>query len=182
MPGTFLLPAHRPATLGLFLFFCAGFADGVLIPFFPLWAQNTAHIPTGMIGLLFACYAGGEIIAAPLIGGIADRIGRRPTLILSSFGIGCGFLSLFLIHTTLQTAIALLFTGLCESVFHPTIQTIIADIIPTPQQRSWFNLTRVSSSLGQILGPATGAALAIILKTIGTQTQGNPSHTSSSRD
>lgn len=34
----------RPALLGLFLFFCAGFADGALVPFFPLWASREAGI------------------------------------------------------------------------------------------------------------------------------------------
>ena len=28
----------RPAKVGLFLFFAAGLADGVLMPFFALWA------------------------------------------------------------------------------------------------------------------------------------------------
>ncbi len=46
------------------MFFCAGAADGALIPFFPLWASHDAHIPVALIGLLFACYAGGEILAA----------------------------------------------------------------------------------------------------------------------
>ncbi|TIV27082.1 MAG: MFS transporter, partial [Mesorhizobium sp.] len=41
----------RPALLGLFLFFCAGFADGALVPFFPLWASGEANIPIGAIGL-----------------------------------------------------------------------------------------------------------------------------------
>jgi len=38
--------------VGLFLFFIAGLADGVLMPFFALWAQLDAGIPTEYIGLL----------------------------------------------------------------------------------------------------------------------------------
>ncbi|TGT72683.1 MFS transporter [bacterium M00.F.Ca.ET.159.01.1.1] len=150
----------RPALLGLFLFFCAGFADGALVPFFPLWASGEANIPIGAIGLLFACYAGGELVAAPLIGGIADRIGRRPVLILSSFGVGCGFITLFFVHGIVATAIVLLLTGMCESVLHPTILTAIADVTEPSAHPRWFGMARVSSSAGQILGPACGALLA----------------------
>ncbi|PBC07771.1 MFS transporter [Mesorhizobium sp. WSM3859] len=152
----------RPALLGLFLFFCAGFADGALVPFFPLWASSEANIPIGAIGLLFACYAGGELVAAPLIGGIADRIGRRPVLILSSLGVGCGFIALFFVHGVIATAIVLLLTGMCESVLHPTILAAIADVTEPSAHPRWFGMARVSSSAGQIIGPTCGALLALV--------------------
>lgn len=154
--------APRPALLGLLLFFCAGFADGALMPFFPLWASSEANIPVGAIGLLFGCYAGGELLAAPLIGGIADRVGRRPVLIVSSLGVGAGFLALFCVHGVVVTAIVLLLTGMCESVLHPTILTVIADVTAPSTHPRWFSLARVSSSAGQILGPACGALLALL--------------------
>jgi MFS family permease len=152
----------RPALLGLWLFFCAGFADGALVPFFPLWAHTEAGIPVGAIGLLFGCYAGGELIAAPLIGGIADRIGRRPTLIASSMGVGSGIAALFFVHGIVLTALVLLLTGICESVLHPTIMTVIADVTPSPSHRRWFSLARVSSDAGHIFGPAVGALFALL--------------------
>lgn len=152
----------RPALLGLLLFFCAGFADGVLVPFFPLWANTEAGIPVGAIGLLFGCYAGGELVAAPLIGGIADRIGRRPVLILSSLGVGAGFVALFFVHSVIVAAIVLQLTGMCESVLHPTILTTIADVASPSSHPRWFSLARVSSSAGHILGPACGALLALM--------------------
>ncbi|WP_250888716.1 MFS transporter [Mesorhizobium sp. dw_380] len=154
--------APRPALLGLLLSFCAGFADGALVPFFPLWASSEAAIPVGAIGLLFGCYAGGELLAAPLIGGIADRVGRRPVLIASSLGVGAGFLALFFVHGVAATAIVLLLTGMCESVLHPTILTAIADVTSPSAHPRWFGLARVSSSAGQILGPACGALLALL--------------------
>lgn len=159
---SFWRAAPRPALLGLLLFFCAGFADGARVPFFPLWASSEAGIPVGAIGLLFGCYAGGELLAAPLIGGIADRVGRRPVLIASSLGVGAGFLALFFVHGVVVTAIVLLVTGMCESVLHPTILTVIADVTPPSAHPRWFSLARVSSSAGQILGPACGALLALV--------------------
>ncbi|CDX16604.1 conserved membrane hypothetical protein [Mesorhizobium sp. ORS 3324] len=152
----------RPALLGLLLFFCAGFADGALMPFFPLWASSEAGIPIGAIGLLFGCYAGGELIAAPLIGGVADRVGRRPVLIFSSLGVGCGFAALFFVHGVAATAIVLILTGMCESVLHPTILTAIADVTEPSAHPRWFGMARVSSSAGQIVGPACGALLALL--------------------
>jgi MFS family permease len=153
-------PIARPELLGFVLFLCAGFADGMVVPFFPLWARSDAGISVGLIGLLFACYAGGELVATPFIGGIADRIGRRPVLIASSLGVGAGFITLYFADNVLETAAVLLFIGICESVLHPTISTVIAESTPAAEHRHQFSLASVSSGLGKVLGPACGALIA----------------------
>jgi MFS transporter, DHA1 family, tetracycline resistance protein len=151
----------RPAKVGLFLFFAAGLADGVLMPFFALWAQQDAGIPTEYIGLLLGCYAGGELLATPFVGGIADRVGRRPVLLVSSAGVGAGFLLLYLTKGVVAAALSLIVIGVFESVLHPTAATVIADVVPAETLRKHFSLTRVMSNAGRTVGPALGAVLAL---------------------
>ncbi len=55
--------APLATAVGLFLCFFVGFADGVLMPFFALWAEKDAGISASHIGLLLACYSGGELLA-----------------------------------------------------------------------------------------------------------------------
>lgn len=148
------------AVLALLLMFCAGFADGVLVPFLPLWATSEAHVPVAAVGLLFGCYAGGELIAAPFVGGIADRVGRRPVLIVSAIGLGAGIAALNLVHGQLAAAAVLLITGLFESVLHPTIMTVITDVVPPESHRRYFSLAAVTSGVGHVCGPLLGAAVA----------------------
>lgn len=158
----FFLPLfsfRRPHVLGFILYFLAGFADGLMVPFFPLWAQHTAAIPVGLIGLLFGCYAGGELIAAPFIGGIADRVGRRPVLILSATGVGLGFIALYFTHGVIEAALVLVVIGIFESVLHPTIYTLIADVTPAAEHRHQFSIARVCSYAGGISGPLLGAVI-----------------------
>lgn len=159
--GGLLRPARLPAAIGMFLFFCAGYASGVLMPFFALWAKQVAGIPTASIGLLLGCYSGGELLATPLIGGIADRIGRRPVLLMSSAGVGLGFLLLYFVHGVAAAALVLILIGVFESVLHPTIATVIAEAVPAARTRHYFSLARVASNVGRIAGPATGAVLAL---------------------
>ncbi|HEY6831401.1 MAG TPA: MFS transporter [Pseudolabrys sp.] len=153
--------APAPARVGLFLFFVAGLADGVLMPFFALWAHRDVGIPLAYIGLLLGCYAGGELLAAPFVGGIADRIGRRPVLMISSAGIGLGFLLLYIIHGAVAAAASLIVIGIFESVLHPTAATVIADVVPGERLREHFALTQVMSNAGSMAGPALGALLAL---------------------
>ena len=143
------------------LFFAAAVADGILMPFFALWAHKDAGIPIEYIGLLLGCYAGGELLATPFVGGIADRVGRRPVLLVSTCGVGFGFLLLYLVHGAAAVAAALIIIGVFESVLHPTASTVIADVVPAETRREHFAARRVMSSAGSMAGPALGALLAL---------------------
>jgi MFS family permease len=160
-PLTTFRAAPSAARVGSLLFFVASVADGTLMPFFPLWARNDAGIPVQYIGLLLGCYAGGELLATPFVGGIADRVGRRPVLLASTTGIGVGFLLLFFAPGAIATAGALLVIGLFESVLHPTAATVITDVVPAEQRRNHFGMTRMMSNAGRIVGPALGGVLAL---------------------
>ncbi len=149
----------RPARIAVLILFAAGLADGVLMPFFALWAMQSGGIQTAYIGLLLACYAGGELLATPFVGGIADRLGRRPVLLASTAGVGAGFLLLYLTHGMLAAAISLIVIGIFESVLHPTAFAVITDRVPAGQMREHLALARVGSGIGGVVGPAVGALL-----------------------
>jgi MFS transporter, DHA1 family, tetracycline resistance protein len=153
--------APRAAQVGMVLFFAAAVADGILMPFFALWAHKDAGIPIEYIGLLLGCYAGGELLATPFVGGIADRVGRRPVLLVSTCGVGAGFLLLYLVHGAAAVAAALVIIGVFESVLHPTASTVIADVVPAEARREHFAARRVMSNAGSMAGPALGALLAL---------------------
>jgi DHA1 family tetracycline resistance protein-like MFS transporter len=153
--------APGPARVRMFLFFAASMADGVLMPFFALWAHRDAGIATQYIGLLLGCYAGGELLATPFVGGIADRLGRRPVLLASTMGIGTGFVLLFFARGGLLIAAALVTIGIFESVLHPTAAAAIADVAPREKLREHFAMNRIASNAGRVAGPALGAILAL---------------------
>jgi MFS transporter, DHA1 family, tetracycline resistance protein len=153
--------APRAAQVGMFLFFAAAVADGILMPFFALWAHKVGGIPIEYVGLLLGCYAGGELLATPFVGGIADRVGRRPVLLISTVGVGVGFLLLYLVQGAIAVAAALIVIGVFESVLHPTASTVMADVVPAETLREHFAARRVLSNAGSMAGPALGALLAL---------------------
>lgn len=158
---TTLVNAPQAARVGMFLFFVAAVGDGILMPFFALWAYKVAGIGIAFIGLLLGCYAGGELLATPFVGGIADRVGRRPVLLVSTCGVGFGFVLLFFVHGAVAAAAALLVIGVFESVLHPTAATVIADVVPAQARRAHFAARRVMSNAGSMAGPALGAVLSL---------------------
>ena len=123
--------------------------------------QGCRCIPIAYIGLLLGCYAGGELLATPFVGGIADRVGRRPVLLVSTCGVGLGFVLLYLVHGAAAVEAALIIIGVFESVLHPTASTVIADVVPAETRREHFAARSVMSNAGSMVGPAMGALLAL---------------------
>jgi DHA1 family tetracycline resistance protein-like MFS transporter len=127
------------------------------------------------LGLLSGCYSVAQFAAAPLIGALSDRFGRRPVIGLSVAGSVLG-LSLFAITLSLPWAqmwpaaaaaglpLALLFLArIIDGASGGTAATataVLADI-STPENRAKaFGLIGVAFGLGFVLGPALGGWLA----------------------
>ena len=68
-----------------------GFA--LIVPLLTFFADTFGATPF-QTGLLVATYAAMQMIAAPILGRISDRYGRRPVFLISIFGTFIGFLIL----------------------------------------------------------------------------------------
>lgn len=55
---------------------------GLILPLLPFYAE-TFNASGTVVGLLVASYAAGQMIGAPVLGRISDRVGRRPILLVS---------------------------------------------------------------------------------------------------
>jgi len=61
------------------MFFAIGFASGAWAPLVPL-AKARLGVGDGELGLLLLCLGGGSILAMPLAGALAGRLGYRRVL------------------------------------------------------------------------------------------------------
>jgi MFS transporter, DHA1 family, tetracycline resistance protein len=158
----FLTVMPVPARIACLLYFVASVADGALMPFFALWALKIAGVEVGWIGVLLGCYAGGELVATPFIGGMADRVGRRPVLLASTAGVGVGFLLLLFANGPVTAAGCLIVIGIFESVLHPTAATVIGDVVAPERMTESYSVMRLASNAGAMVGPALGALFALL--------------------
>ena len=58
---------------------------GIIIPLLPFYAETFGASPV-VVGLLFAVFSLCQLVAAPALGDLSDRYGRRPVLIFSLAG------------------------------------------------------------------------------------------------
>lgn len=109
-------------------------------------------------GYLMFAYAVFQFICAPIVGGLSDRFGRRPVLLLSLLGFGLDYLLLALAHTFSWLFIGRILAGIFGASF-TTCAAYIADV-STPEKRAQnFGMIGVAFGVGFILGPMIGGLL-----------------------
>ncbi|HEY70655.1 MAG TPA: MFS transporter [Anaerolineae bacterium] len=131
---------------------------GMVIPIFPFFIEELGG-GGSELGLLVATSAFLEFLCGPMWGGVSDRTGRKPILILGIFGNG---LSLLLLG--FSTQIWMLFAARALSGFlsSATITTALAYVSDTTSQEDrggGMGFLGAAMALGVMLGPGLGGWL-----------------------
>src|SRR5579863_3337562 len=58
---------------------------GIVVPLLPLYARRLGAGPEAN-GLLLAAYSAAQLVCAPVLGRLSDRVGRKPVLVLALVG------------------------------------------------------------------------------------------------
>lgn len=133
---------------------------GIVIPVLPFYAEGTAFNATPRtVGLLFASYSLMQLIFSPILGGLSDKYGRRPVLLLSIIGTGIGFVVLGLATTVWMLFVGRILDGITGGNIS-TAQAYIADVTTEENRAKGMGLIGAAFGLGFIFGPAIGGILS----------------------
>src|SRR4026209_1670559 len=100
-----------------------------------------------------------QLIFSPVLGGLSDKHGRRPVLLLSIIGTGIGFLVLGFATTIFMLFVGRILDGITGGNIS-TAQAYIADITTTENRAKGMGLIGAAFGLGFIFGPAIGGILS----------------------
>lgn len=132
---------------------------GIVLPILPQYAERFGATPF-VTGLIFASFSVAQMIFAPVMGKLSDRIGRKPVLVLSLFGTAIGSLL-----TGLAAGIPLLFIGrILDGASGASVsvaQAAAADLAPPQQRARLMGLLGAAFGVGFVAGPAIGALGAL---------------------
>jgi DHA1 family tetracycline resistance protein-like MFS transporter len=133
---------------------------GIIIPLLPFYAQTFGASPL-VIGLLFATFSISQLAAAPVLGDLSDRWGRRPVLIISLLGTALSFAMLAVAGSLAMLFAARVVDGLSGGNI-TTARAYIADITTEENRARAFGILGAAFGLGFIVGPALGALFSHI--------------------
>ncbi len=132
---------------------------GITIPVLPLFAQNQLGASAMQITILTSIFFTAQFFAAPLLGRLSDRLGRRPVLIVSQIGTLTALLMNALAPTMLFLSLSRVIDGITGGNI-TVAQAYLSDVTDETQRTRSMGLISAAFSLGFIFGPAFGGLLA----------------------
>lgn len=135
---------------------------GVIMPVMPqlimdVTGDDLAHAAQWG-GYLTLAYALMQFLMMPVIGGLSDRYGRRPVLLVSMAAYSFDFFVMAIAPVIAIILVARLIAGAFAATFS-TANAYIADISPPEKRAANFGLMGAAFGLGFIIGPAIGGFL-----------------------
>jgi DHA1 family tetracycline resistance protein-like MFS transporter len=132
---------------------------GMILPLLTFYAQEFHATPL-QIGLLFSSYSLTQLLFAPLLGRLSDRVGRRPVLLGSIAG---SVLSYALFAAAPSYAVLLLARSLSgvAAANYAIAQAYMADVSSPAERSKAMGLVGAAFGLGFVLGPALSGILAL---------------------
>ena len=130
-----------------------------VIPFLAIYLRQLGF-PSYVAGYALAAYGGGGFVASIVGGYLADKIGRKPTLLISCFGATASMLILSTISTKSGIIGGAFLAGLMTCMYYPASSSLIADLIPEPLRIRAYAIQRFSINLAFALGMTTAGFVA----------------------
>ncbi|WP_406200175.1 MFS transporter [Kitasatospora sp. NBC_01560] len=133
---------------------------GFVVTFLALYLTADRGYSPSYAGLVASLFGLGSAIAAVVGGVLADRIGRRPTLVAAQ--LGTALFTAVLGFTDGQVAIAAVafLVGLCNNATRPATSAIIADIVPAEDRVRAYSLNYWAINIGFGLAAAAAGLIA----------------------
>ncbi len=125
---------------------------GIVLPLLPFYADkfNASSI---MIGFLYSIYSLSQLFFSPLWGALSDRIGRRPVMLVSTFGSSFSYL-IFALSSSLPL---LFFSRMLAGVMGgniATAQAYIADVTSPAERTRGMGILGAAFGIGFVIGPS----------------------------
>ncbi|NNE55632.1 MAG: MFS transporter, partial [Flavobacteriales bacterium] len=140
---------------------------GLIIPIMPDLIQEVTGLAAKdpkvarLGGLLITIYAVMQFIFAPILGGLSDKFGRKPVLLIAMFGFAIDYIIIALAPTMVWLFIARVISGICGSSL-TVANAYIADISRPEERAKNFGMIGAAFGVGFVIGPALGGLLGEI--------------------
>jgi DHA1 family tetracycline resistance protein-like MFS transporter len=141
------------------------FALGLIMPILPTLIESFVNNDTAnaarIFGLFGTAWALMQFFFSPILGGLSDRFGRRPVVLLSNFGLALDYVLMALAPSLTWLFVGRVISGI-TSASVSTAFAYIADITLPERRAAVFGKIGVAFGAGFILGPALGGLLGSV--------------------
>jgi DHA1 family tetracycline resistance protein-like MFS transporter len=140
-------------------------ALGMIIPVLPgliedFMGGDTARAAR-IVGIFGSVWALMQFVSMPIMGGLSDRFGRRPVILLSNLGLGLDYILMAMAPSLRWLFVGRIISGITAASVS-TAMAYVADVTPVEKRAKSYGLIGMAFGVGFVLGPALGGLLGSI--------------------
>ena len=136
---------------------------GLIMPVMPDLIREVQHVALSDAavwgGVMAATFAVMQFVFSPILGGLSDRVGRRPVLLISMGALALDYVIMALAGSIWWLLAGRVLGGI-TSATHSTANAYMADITRPDDRAARFGLLSAAFGVGFVLGPMLGGLLA----------------------
>jgi MFS family permease len=132
----------------------------VIEPFLALYLVRGRELPITTVGYVVAAFGLGAFASQPIGGYLADRVGRRLTIVGGLVGSAAAFLTLGAARDIWALTGAAVLAGLMIDLYRPAVAALVADLVPPEDRPRAFGLLHWAINVGVSAAGILGGFLA----------------------
>jgi MFS family permease len=136
--------------------------SGTFVPYLAIYLTRDLGASGAQAGAIIAVAGMVGLIGSPVGGVLADRVGRRPMILVSLAGNGTILILIGSLSSLLAIAVIVPFWGIVGDLMGPAVSAAIADMVVEERRVEAYALQRVVSNLAFAVGPPLGALIALV--------------------
>lgn len=157
---------NRNLLWGAFTVSISSFGVGIIDPILPLHLSEHFNLTTEEIGIIFSVLGISYSVSQPVMGGLADRIGRKKVMIVGLFvtALVCPFITLA--QTLILQGLTVVLFGISTGMISAPCLPLMAESVYQPTGEindnmygMAFGVLNTAYSLGLVIGPVFGGVI-----------------------
>ena len=131
-----------------------------VVPFLAIYLSEQEHLSVEKTSFVVGLVGVGSIFSGPVGGALADRIGRRATMVGATTAGAATMVALGFARDVTSICAAAFALGFANDLYRPALGAVVADVVPEPLRARAFGLLHWAVNVGFALGPALAGFLA----------------------
>jgi MFS family permease len=131
-----------------------------VMPFLTLYLTTQRAIPIGQAAFMVSLYGAGSFAAQLTGGDLADRLGRRPVMLVSLLAAPAAMIALGLARSLPVVAGCTLALGFLTDLYRPAVSAAIADLVAPEARIKAYGYLYWAINLGFAVAPVVAGFLA----------------------
>jgi MFS family permease len=133
---------------------------GNFLPVFLVLYLTAKGYSSAIAGAALGVVGAGNLVGNAIGGSIADRFGRRGTIVLSMIGSGLSTILVRFVGNIVLLFILVGVVGLFSQIYQPASGAILLDVVPDDRRTIAFAVYRLAVNLGMAAGPVVGGVIS----------------------